>query len=194
MDQSSSDPPSRPNPGDRRSVHPFVPRTKGIFPGVCAGLWRALGPLSLRAAHFSWLLLENGMVFLLVVYLFLHSSHRHWLPCARQRAKQTQLNRLQMQPLGQRIGRHLTMVSAMQGPEPCPRPFQLCVLSSCLYLGTWLGGEDIYFPANTSRLCVCGGGGGECVEGRRLFPSLHPPIILRPHTQGEHRGSRHHFI
>lgn len=42
VDQSSSDPPSRPNLGDRRSVNPFVPRTKGIFPGVCAGLWRAL--------------------------------------------------------------------------------------------------------------------------------------------------------
>lgn len=42
VDQSSSDSRSRPNPGDRRSVNPFVPRTKGIFPGVCAGLWRAL--------------------------------------------------------------------------------------------------------------------------------------------------------
>lgn len=47
-------------------------------------------------------------------------------------------------------GRDLTMVSAMQGPEPCPRPFQLCVLSSCLDLGAWIGGEDIHFPANTT--------------------------------------------
>lgn len=37
VDQSASDPPSRPSPGDRRSVNPFVPRTKGIYLswGVC---------------------------------------------------------------------------------------------------------------------------------------------------------------
>ena len=51
-----------------------------------------------------------------------------------------------------------------------------------IFQGHVTRGENTQEPVS-SRLCVCGGGGGECVEGRRLFPSLHPPIILRPQAK-----------
>lgn len=64
-----------------RSVNPCAPRTRGNFPGVQAGSWKALRQLSLRPVRFLLLLLGNWRIYLPAIYLFLSSPQTLMTMC-----------------------------------------------------------------------------------------------------------------